>query len=227
MSGLVTLADLVARSRQRADLVSNENIASAEADSYVNQSLAELYDIIVQADEDYFTVTTNMPVTANVATVDISGWTPKLLKLRGIDIPWNGQTYKLTAQRMELGERNDLQGPMPSYLIGMPTSFFMYSSTIKLAPTPSSSFTATVWYIPVPPTLSGAATFNAQSGWDEFIVVDAARKMLLKQERDVTALTGEREQLRSHIISSYRRDFSGPKRVTRTRYRTQFPYFRW
>ena len=71
------------------------------------------------------------------------------------------------------------------------------------------------------------STFDCQSGWDEFIVVDMARKMMLKQERDAVAFTTEKEQLRGHIIASYRRDFSGPKHVTRRRYRNQmYPYGR-
>ena len=225
MSGSVTLASLTARARQRADLVNNENVSDAEAESYVNQSLAELYDIIVQADEDYFTIWKPIIALPGVGTYDMSLLSPQLLKLRGIDIPWNGTMYNLTAGRIEFGERNDLNGPLPTYSMGFPSRFYMTGTNITLLPTPTTGFTGKIWYVPKPPVLSGAATFDCQSGWDEFIVVDAARKMLVKQERDSGPLAQEREALRSHIIASYRRDFSGPKRVTRRRYRNAiYPY---
>lgn len=228
MSGSVTLASLISRARQRADAVNNEFFDDAtDLASFANQSLAELYDILVQADEDYFTTNRTLALVPNVSTYSVAAWSPKMLKLRGVDIPWAGTTYNLTAARLEFGERNDLQGPVPAYTMGFPSRFYRYGDSLVFAPTPGASVTATVWYIPAPPTLAGATTFDCQSGWDEFIVADMVRKMLMKQERDAGAITQEREALRAHIIASYRRDFSGPKHVTRRRYRNQmYPYGR-
>ena len=164
MSGSVTLASLISRARQRADAVNNEFFDDAtDLASFANQSLAELYDVIVQADEDYFTTSRSLAIVGNQSTYDISAWAPALLKLRGVDIPWAGTTYKLTASRLEFGERNDLQGPIPAYTMGLPSRFSMHSRNIVFYPTPGAALTATVWYIPAPPTLAGAATFDCQS----------------------------------------------------------------
>ena len=66
MSGSVTLASLISRARQRADAVNNEFFDDAtDLASFANQSLAELYDVIVQADEDYFTTSRSLAIVGN------------------------------------------------------------------------------------------------------------------------------------------------------------------
>ena len=57
--------------------------------------------------------------------------------------------------------------------------------------------------------------FDFYSGWDEYVIIDSAIKMLLKEEADVTALLLQKNQLRERIITeSQNRDAGEPQTVT-------------
>ena len=67
------------------------------------------------------------------------------------------------------------------------------------------------------PTLIGTveSVFDFYSGWDEYVIIDSAIKMLLKEEADVTALLLQKNQLRERIITeSQNRDAGEPQTVT-------------
>lgn len=50
------------------------------------------------------------------------------------------------------------------------------------------------------PTGTWQSQFDGIGGWLEYVVVDAARKMLLKEESDASALAGEKAALRARIL---------------------------
>jgi len=55
MYNQVSLADLILRCRQRADMINTQFVTDAEITSYLNESLGELYDLIVQnAGQEFF-----------------------------------------------------------------------------------------------------------------------------------------------------------------------------
>ena len=67
------------------------------------------------------------------------------------------------------------------------------------------------------PTVIGTveSVFDFYSGWDEYVIIDSAIKMLLKEEADVTALLLQKNQLRERIITeSQNRDAGEPQTVT-------------
>ena len=59
------------------------------------------------------------------------------------------------------------------------------------------------------------SVFDFYSGWDEFIIVDSAIKMVLKEEGDATALLLQKNQLKERMITeSQNRDAGEPQTVT-------------
>ncbi len=55
MYNQVSLADLILRCRQRADMINTQFVTDEEITSYLNESLGELYDLIVQnAGQEFF-----------------------------------------------------------------------------------------------------------------------------------------------------------------------------
>ena len=58
------------------------------------------------------------------------------------------------------------------------------------------------------------------SGWEEYIIVDAARKILLKEESDTSFLLAEKQALLTRIESAAEnRNASDPERVSDSRMR--------
>ena len=67
------------------------------------------------------------------------------------------------------------------------------------------------------PTLIGTveSVFDFYSGWDEYVIIDSAIKILIKEEADVTALLLQKNQMRERIITeSQNRDAGEPQTVT-------------
>jgi hypothetical protein len=67
--------------------------------------------------------------------------------------------------------------------------------------------------------------FDFYTGWDEYIIIDSAIKMLLKEEADVTALLLQKNQLTERVITeSQNRDAGEPQVVTDVVSYEQFYY---
>ena len=61
-------------------------------------------------------------------------------------------------------------------------------------------------------------TFDAISGWLEYVILDAGIKMLQKEESDASVLLARKQIIQAHIQTmSTNRDSGQPKRVSRTR----------
>jgi len=67
------------------------------------------------------------------------------------------------------------------------------------------------------PTTYGSieSRFDFYAGWDEYIIVDSAIKMLVKEEQDVTGLMVQKNMLKERVITeSQNRDAGEPQVVT-------------
>lgn len=225
MARTVTLASLQTQVRQRADMVGSEFITNVgELDEYVNQSVAELYDLLVQADEDYYTTSASRTATNGVASVPTDFY-----KLRSVDVvAETGLPIQLDP--VPWGERELYQASPFGYLAGTPRGYVLRSSSIELLPHPSGSYTFTLWYVPAPPRLDagGTITFDGNAGWEEYVVVDAAYKCLFKEEsfEACDRLLAQKAALRQRILSHHERDLA-PKRVTRRRLSRESRLWRW
>lgn len=75
-------------------------------------------------------------------------------------------------------------------------------------------------YIPVAPELSDDTdVFIAYTGWEEYVVVTAAIKMMSKEESDTTDLRVRKAEARERILSgAHQHDSASPKRATNRMY---------
>lgn len=222
MARTATLASLQAQVRQRADMVGSEFITDAELAEYVNQSAAELYGMLVHTDEDYYLAKTTLLTVSGQAEYSFASLSlTDVLKFKGLDVPITGG-FKRAADRLEWPERNALSGPLPSYVTGFPTRYHVGPSSVTLYPTPNGGLSCTFWYIPNPPRLDvgGTITFDGCEGWEEYIVLDAAAKCLFKEQslEAATLLLQQKDLLSKRILTNARRDFGGPKHISKRRF---------
>ena len=107
----VTIATLMSRSRQRADMENNNFVQDSELVEYINAGLAELHDILVQQyGEDYYVSSKDFTTVAGTDTYPIISSTSgpnatDFYKLRGIDAKINNSDY-FTLQPFNFNERN-------------------------------------------------------------------------------------------------------------------------
>jgi len=198
-----TLANLRADVRNRADMTfADDFITDSELTEYINQSIARLYNLIVnQAQENYVTSST---ISLTPGTVDYN--VPSdFYRLRGVDI-LSGTKYIPIARNSF--EKRDNSASAINIDASVSTTYNLVGLTLKVFDIPSAT-TLRLWYIPAPTRLSADAdTFDGISGFEEYVIVDAAIKCKTKQEDDVSVLMAERSILQMEILDAVSpRDF--------------------
>lgn len=218
MSDLITLLSLRTRTRQRADMVGSNFCTDTEINGYITDSYKELYDMLVDAVEDY-----NLSSASSTITTGSTFNLPSdFYKLRGLDDMQDTSTPR-TVKKYLFGERNDY--PYSERLaIGSEYSDVLYrivGATIQIVPPERAARTYRLWYVPTPTIpASDVATIDAVNGFDEYIVIDAAIKCLIKEESSTTALEKQKANIVERIARmKANRDQGNPERVTRVRNR--------
>ncbi len=191
-----TLSQLRDRCKQRADMVNGSFISDDELDGYINSSIADLYDRLRAAQgEDYFTTPspTVIYLTSSVANYPLPS---DFLSLRNIQESSTGTA----GSWFNINRVNFKALQTQTYTDNGYHSYRLTSGSVVLHPTPTASGQIQLWYVPASPQLvSGSDVFDGYNGWEEFVVVDVAIKMLIKEESDTSALQGQRNQLIARI----------------------------
>lgn len=219
--GQSSLGSIRLAAQQRADQVNSNFVTTQEWNSYINHSYNELYDIMVQAyGQEYFAASTAFLTDGrNPALYPLPD---RLYKLMGVDLgiaPLNN--YFLTLKNFQFISRNRfLYGTPPISFLGFnDIRYRMIGNQIQFIPTPQASQTIRIWYVPRPATLlADSDLLEAISGWDEYVIVDAAIKAMQKEESDVTVLVLQKEALRKRIeAAANNRDIGMPEMVSNVR----------
>jgi hypothetical protein len=218
-----TESDLRTRARRRADMENSTFVTDDEIRDYLNSSISELHDMMVKSYEDYF-------VSEQTYTIPLAtggGSLPDdFYKALGVDYNSGGITSTLKAYSFT--ERNVYNTPYAVIDRLAEPMYKIEGNKIKVIPTNSQSGTITLYYVPSPAQFSSTVSEieNVIPGFEEYIVVATAIRMLMKEESDVSTLERERQQLASRIIRAISpRDASGSyaiRDVRKGRYRDDF-----
>jgi hypothetical protein len=186
----VTLASLITQTRQRADIEGSQVVTDSELTGYINSSIKELYDILVSTYEDYYLSET----TATVTTGDSITLPTDFYKLRGLDYAEGSVYYQVLP--FKFNQRNQQNVELFSATPAVKSRYRVQGSVIKLVPATAAAGTYRVWYIPRATELSLTTdTFDGINGWEEFVIVDAAIKCMVKQELGTQELEKQKRDL--------------------------------
>lgn len=209
---LVQLQTLRQRARRRADMENSTFVSDAELNQWINASADELYDLLVsKLGDDYFTTLAAFVTAAGVETVALPAG---MLKLLGVELQ-SGSDW-VTLRRYMQTERNAYRSAMA--FAGTQPRYRLEGANIRFLPVPSGVLNGRFVYVPARTQLvADADTFDGINGWEEYIVVDAARKCLDKEEGDTSGLQQEKLGLIARIeMAAANRDAGEPNRVTDT-----------
>lgn len=208
-----TLAQLKTRIRRRADEENSKFIGDPELLDYINESYADLWDLLVSRNEHYYVKYSNFNLVSNTQIYNLP---TDFFKVMGVDYVLSS-TDAITLKPFMFNERNK------DYLSqGVGSEFLRYSilgNTITFSPSPSSTSQITVWYVPSAPILNDdTQVVDGVNGYEKYIIVDCAIKCLEKAETDTTNLMIERKKIIDDIKeNSANRDVAEPYRVTDVR----------
>lgn len=194
MARTVTLTALTSRIRERGEFASGY-ISDAVLKDWINESIAELYDLICSVSKDYYLSSQTVTVSSGTNSYDLA---TAFYKCIGVDIiDGSGQTRNM--QRYNFSERNQYQNSGSDKTV---TRYRVQGSKLYLEPTPTYSGSITVWYVPVPTLLSATTdTLDGILGWDEYVVLDVLMKCAAKEESDVSVFAAQKEAVKKRILN--------------------------
>lgn len=183
----VTFLDLKNGARERADMVNSSFISTQEEDRWINLAWKKLYDILTNTFQNYSITSTTINVNSSTTIYPLP---TDFYKVRRVDeLQTNDRTYPI--RRVDFPNNNVFQAK------------------------PVRSMQVLLWYVPDPVTLVlDTDEVSINSGWEEYIMLDAAIKYLTKEESDVRSLVLEREKIETKIKENATiRDIYRPKKI--------------
>lgn len=220
-AGEMSLGQLRKASQQRADRLNSNFVTLSEWNANINQSLFELYDLLVTAyGEDYFIASPVSFTTASgtqryplpngvLSFTDTAGSAvvaPAMYKLTGVDLGLNVSPNAngwVTLKKFNFAERNQFFAPNmnTSPYAACAMRYRIVGNNLELNPMPASSLQVQLWYVPKMTMLlkDTDITTSSISGWIEYVIVDAAIKALQKEESDVRTLMIQKQALIKRI----------------------------
>jgi len=206
MARTKTLANLRTEAYERAD-VRDSYIPEAEMNRLINASLAELYDLLVSVNQDWYLSSDDITVVSGTATYALPA---DFWRAVGVDYQSSNTWYPML--RFNWAERNQYQDGATSRSL---TRYRVSGGNLRLRPTPDWGGTVRLWYIPAPDTLTlDADTFDGVAGWEEYAIADVVIKIRSKREEDATLEVAQKKALFARIkASAATRDSGNPDRV--------------
>lgn len=216
----VTLSELIAQTRQRADLENSDFVTDAEMTQYINGSIAELQDLLVATNQDYYIESYTFNTVANQADYPLpdgtlySGAKPFYM-LKGVDVRIVGSNY-FALRPFNFNERNRNEDYAWGFLNGPTIRYRMVGDNLRFSPFPEGVYPVRVWYVPLATKLvAGTDTLKDLNQYSEYVVIDAAIKCRVKEELDTVALDAQKAQMVKRITEmAANRDVGQPESVS-------------
>lgn len=225
----VSLGQLRLMAQQRADRVNSNFVTVPEWNTYINQSMFELYDLLVTVYEDYYIApAVSFLTNGNQFLYPLPDGTnynaaAPFYKLIGVDLGLNtANNAYVTIDKFNFVDRNRFVYPNSnSTIYGVfNMQYRVMGSNIEFIPTPTANQTIRLWYVPRLRQLlqDSDITSTGISGWIEYVITDAAIKALQKEESDVTVLGMQKMALIKRIEdSASNRDPGRPDTISNSR----------
>lgn len=241
LPGQINLGYIRYQAKLKADKLNSQFLTTDEWNFNINQSMFELYDILVtKYGDDYFvaapyvfstTGAANYSLPDGSASFQVNGSTaPALYKLIGVDCGVSvGNNAFVTLPRFNWIDRNKFIYPqLQANALGVfNLSYRQMGNNLEFIPRPTAGQFIQVWYVPVMSQLlqdTDMLSFSI-SGWSEYVIVDAAIKALLKEESydQAQALQVLKASLLERIeTTAANKDVGQPNTISDTRTNTGF-----
>lgn len=228
------LGNLRLYSQQRADRVNSPFVTTTEWNRYITESRKELYDILIQKfGNDYYMatpycfITTGVdqlyPLPDGVNYVSVLAPdqkpSPAFYKSMLVEVALNPQDPNswVTLRKYMRIQQNLWNYPNVYTFRGVTNLRYRYTdNSLQLVPQTQQGQYVRIWYAPRPKALLlDFDMVDGVSGWEQYIVVDAARKALQKEESDTSALVNEKMMLLKRIEeAAENRDIGEPETVS-------------
>lgn len=235
-SGQMSLGEIRLASQQRADMVNSNFVNKAEWNNWIRLAQYELYDLLIDQDQMRYVAPTVQfvtngstylyPLPNGILTFTGPDGNPfvarPFYKLIGVDLGLNSASNAyVTVSQFNMIDRNRYLYPnSASTIYGVfNCQYRLTGDNIQFIPVPSGNQPFRLWYIPrlqVP--LADSDLVDGVSGWEQYVIIRAAKYALDKEESDTTKLDAEIQWLKERIESASKsRDVGQADTISDTR----------
>ena len=218
---LMTIQSIVDTAIDLADMrnskfIDQSGTADSELIRYANIAYRDLYNIIIQANNQYFTTSATINVVGGTETYALPS---NFYKLDGVDLQIDASQPKfLTLRPFMFAERNKFRSGLAftAAPYGTVYKYLLVGNNIKFLPIPNQSSTVYLWYTPAPTVITAFTdTVEVIVGGDEYLSLTIAMAMLAKEESDTSALNGKRLEILQQLKNVLQvRDSGAPEYIT-------------
>lgn len=217
MPKLVTLGELRDRVIRRADLDAEISAFQRnEINVELNCAAANLWDLIIQAEPDYYTKEFSYTLVAGTDTYALPD---DHYKTRYVDATPPNSTLKYTLHKWQLDDRNLYQRNTIYSWVGCNKILYReMAQNLKFLPVPEAAYTVNLGYIPCFPDMnSDDDTLDSINGYEDIVVLDAIIWAKAKLEIDTSVEMSMREGAVNDIKRAIaNRNLAEPERMTIT-----------
>jgi len=202
-----TVAQLKTRALRMADHENSGFISAAEATDLVREAIREYIDMVEDpVGLEFLAQSYEFTTTPGSASYTVGNGTtsPYMYKLLAVQVTFDGRRHpvrKSTLMGMldpDMGNGWTSPGAV-RYTMGPISSG---ARTLLFFPAPQAAHAVTVLYVPVVDTLDDSTIIPGLMGWDEFVVLSMAIKILDKEESDTKRLEARLEKCRARIMQA-------------------------
>jgi hypothetical protein len=206
----MTLASsLINQARLRADQANSQFVTDAEALGYLSLGYQNFYDLVTQSNNIYYVSQFDITLIPNQQDYPLPDTFYKLL---GMDLI-NAIGAPVTLRPFQWNERNRYKYAGLTTMAGPVYRYNLLGSSVRFTPMPGSGVVK-VYFTPraVLPTLLTSDIDTM--GFDEYLILSVALKMLAKEESDTTLIQGELQRQTERVQTMLAdQDSSFPKVV--------------
>lgn len=187
MAKLRTLLQMRTAAKEYADQVNSAFISDATWNLWINDSIDEFWDLLVNSVELYGTKSHSFTLSGT----NTHPLPSDFYKLNSVEMSIGGGFWD-TLDPYNWEERNDAESVYPLYAVElswMRPRYCIVDNVLDLRPVSGAFGDYRMWYTPVAPTLTlDGDTIDSINGWHEIVQIDAALKAGIKEEAVVSPL---------------------------------------
>lgn len=212
----ITRSDLEERVDQACDIQGSGDrfVSEEERTALVNRCICDMHTVMASIEEDWVVTTLDVVITGSFTELPDDHW-----QMRAVDrLNSDGTVTPLRPFQNE--ERGNSTFGCSSFNDNLPR-WNVQNDIISFMPINQDAGSLRIKYVPDAPQLSTADAvlprYLSINNWDEFIVVSAAAKILMKKGEDVSELWAERDRIKVEMMMWARRNRTGQKTVSLVR----------
>ena len=224
MANKVRLKTLISRIRARGE-IRDVYVSDDVMVDWINSAVKDLHEQILGVNQDYFVKTSdNISIKSGTDKYSLPEDFASAIK---VELLYQGTTDWRKLSKFSVSDMNNNESFAPTRL---QWRYRILDDYLYISPTPATTGTVRIWYVPVPPDAVDNEEIDFIYGWDEYVLLECLVRHAHKEESDPTGFATSQARVLDRILSRAKnRDLGEPnvvRDVEREGFYTRFPWMR-